>query len=57
MEYMISTNLNILNKVNEPTFVINNRKEVIHLILGTDKIGDLVTNWHESGEISLSDNR
>jgi len=56
MEYMVCTNLNILNKVNEPTFVIN-RKEVIHLTLGTDKIEDLVTNWHVSGEIFLSDNR
>jgi hypothetical protein len=30
-------------------------KEVIHLTLGTDKIVDLVTNWHVSDEISLSD--
>jgi hypothetical protein len=29
--------------------------EVIDLTLGTDKIGDLVTNWHVSDEISLSD--
>jgi len=52
-----STNLNILNKVNEPTFVINNWKEVIQLTQGTDKMGDLMINWHVSGEISLSDNR
>jgi hypothetical protein len=49
------TNLSILNKGNEPTFVIRNRKEVIDLTLGTDKIGDLVTNWLVSDEISLSD--
>jgi hypothetical protein len=55
MEYFISTNLSILNKDNERTFVISNRKEVIDLTLGTDKIGDLVTNWHVSNEISLSD--
>jgi hypothetical protein len=57
MEYLVSTNLNILNKGNEPTFVISNRKEVIDLTLGTDKIGDLVTNWHVSDDISLSDHR
>jgi hypothetical protein len=27
------------------------------LTLGTDKIGDLVTNWHVSDEISVSDHR
>jgi hypothetical protein len=57
MEYLVSTNLSILNKGNEPTFVISNRKEVIELTLGTDKIGDLVTNWHVSDEISMSDHR
>jgi hypothetical protein len=50
-------NLSILNKGNEPTVVITNRKEVIDLTLGTDKIGDLVTNWHVSDKISLSDHR
>jgi hypothetical protein len=39
MEYLVSTNLNILNKGNEPTAVISNRKEVIDLTLGTDKKG------------------
>jgi hypothetical protein len=57
MEYLVSTNLNILNKGNKPTFVISNRKEVIDLTLRTDKTGDLVTNWHVSDEISLSDHR
>jgi hypothetical protein len=44
MEYLDSTNLSILNKGNEPTFLISKRKEVMDLTLGTDKIGDLVTN-------------
>jgi hypothetical protein len=57
MEYLVSTNLNILNKGNEPSFVISNRKEVLHLTLGTDRIVDLMTNWHVSDEISLSDER
>jgi hypothetical protein len=54
---LVSTNLSILNKGNEPTFVLSNRKEVIDLTLWTDKIGDLVTNRHVSDEISLSDYR
>jgi hypothetical protein len=53
MEYLVGSNLSILNQSNEPTSVISNRKEVIGLTLGTDKIGDLVTNWHVSDEISV----
>jgi hypothetical protein len=34
MEYLVSINLSILNKGNEATFVISNRKEVIDLTLG-----------------------
>ena len=52
-EYLITTNLNILNKGYKHTFVISDREEVIiHLTLGTDKTRDLVTNWHVSHEIS-----
>ena len=57
MEYSVSINLNILNRENKPTFVISNRKEVINLTLGTDKIRVLVTKWHESDEISLANHR
>jgi hypothetical protein len=38
LEYLVSANLNILNKGNEPTFVVSNRQEVIDLTLGTDKV-------------------
>jgi hypothetical protein len=51
----VSSNLNILNHGNEPTFVVCNRKEVIDLTLRTSKIGNLVSDWHVSGEPSLSD--
>jgi methionine synthase II (cobalamin-independent) len=54
---LVSTNLSILNKGNEPTSAVSNRKEVIDLTLGTDKIGDLVTNWHVCDEISFSHHR
>jgi hypothetical protein len=48
MEFLVSSNLNILKCGNEPTSVIRNRKEVIVLTLGTNKIADLVSNWHVS---------
>jgi hypothetical protein len=57
LEYLVSANLNILNKGNEPTFVVSNRQEVTDLTLGTDKVVDLVSDWHVSDEISLSDHR
>jgi hypothetical protein len=55
MEFLVSLNLNILNHGNEPTFVVCNRKVVIDLTLGTNKIVNLVSNWHVSEEQSLSD--
>jgi hypothetical protein len=57
MEFLVSSNLNILNRNNEPTFVVRNRKEVIDLTLGTNKIGDLVSNCLVSDEPSFSDHR
>jgi hypothetical protein len=57
MESLVSSNLNILNSINELTFVVCNRKEVIELTLGTNKIGILVSNWHVYDKPSLSDHR
>jgi hypothetical protein len=37
MEYLVSTDLNILNRCNNPTFVISSWKEVIDITLRTDK--------------------
>jgi hypothetical protein len=53
MGYLVSININMLNKGKKPTFVISYRKRIIDLALGTDKIGDLVNNWHVFDEISL----
>jgi len=44
MTYLTGTKFNILNKGNERTFATSNMKKVIDLTLGTDKIGDLVSN-------------
>jgi hypothetical protein len=57
MEYLVSSNLNILNHGNEPIFVVRNRQEDIDLTLGTNRIGDLVSNWQISDDPSLSDHR
>jgi hypothetical protein len=53
----VSSNLNILSQGNEPTFVVHNKKDVTDLTPGTNKIGNLVSNWHVSGEPSVSDHR
>jgi hypothetical protein len=57
MEFLVSSNLNILNHGNEPIFVACNRKEVIDLTLGTNKIGILVSNRHVTDEPSLLGHR
>jgi hypothetical protein len=57
MEFLVSSNLDILNRSNKPALVAHNRKEVIDLTLWTNNIGDLVSNWHVSDEPSLSDHR
>jgi hypothetical protein len=50
----LSSNLNILNQGDKSVFLIHNRKEVIDLTLGANKIGNLINNWHVSNEPSLS---
>lgn len=50
----MSSNLNILNQVNKPTYAVHSMKEVIDLTLGNNKVGNLVSNWHVPDEPSLS---
>jgi hypothetical protein len=57
VEVLVSSNLNILNHGNEPTFVVWSRKEVTDFTLGANKIPNLLSNWHVSDESSLSDHR
>jgi hypothetical protein len=57
VEFLLSSNLNIFNHGIEPTFEVCNRTEVIDMTLGTNKIANLVSNWHVSDEQSLSDHR
>jgi hypothetical protein len=53
MEFLVSSNLNILNHVHKPTFVVCNRKEVTALTPDTNKTGNLVSNWHVSDDLSF----
>jgi hypothetical protein len=46
VEFLVNSNLNILNQSNGPTFVVCNRKEVTDLTPGTNKIGHLVTGMY-----------
>jgi hypothetical protein len=55
LEFLVSSNLNILNSGNEPTFVVCSRNEVIDLTLGTNKMVNLVIGMYL--EPSLSDHR
>jgi hypothetical protein len=57
MEYLASLNLNILNPGNEPTFEVCKRRDLTDLTLGTNKISNLVNNWHVSVELLMSDHR
>jgi hypothetical protein len=57
MKFLASSKLNVLNHGNIPIFVVCNRKGVIDLTLGTNKIVNLVSNWHVPDEPSLSDHR
>jgi uncharacterized protein affecting Mg2+/Co2+ transport len=42
--YLVSSNLNILNKGNEPTFLISNRQEITDLTPRTNEVGNPVND-------------
>lgn len=56
-QYLVISNLNMLNKGNQSSFVVHNRKQVTDSTLGTNKIGNMASNWRVSDEPSLSDHR
>ena len=57
VEFLFSTNLNVLNIGNEPTFVTRRSKTIIDLTLSTEPISSHIMNWHVSREASCSDHR
>lgn len=57
LEFLVSTEMEILNKGNSPTFVTRNRTEVLDITLASRNIANMVKEWHVSPEETLSDHR
>ena len=55
VEYLVTTQLDILNVGNTPTFSNAVREEVLELTLCTRNLTDRIANWRVSDEPSLSD--
>jgi hypothetical protein len=55
MEFLNSSNLEILNRGSEPTFCSGSRLEVTDITLGTFRLLESITDWKVSSEPSLSD--
>lgn len=56
-EYIASTNLDILNKGKEPTFVNRIRSQVLDVTFASQYSLDRITNWHISPQETLSDHK
>jgi hypothetical protein len=57
LEFLNSSNLEVLNKGSEPTFCTTVRREVIDITLGTYELLDSITELEVSSEPSLPDHR
>lgn len=57
VEYLFTTNLNIINTGSTPTFVNRRSKTIIDLTLATEETSKHISNWHVSSELSCSDHR
>ena len=57
LNYLLSTNLEVMNEGSEPTFVNSTRAEVIDMTLANSWSRDLVLGWNVSPEDSGSDHR
>lgn len=55
LEFIASTDLEIMNRGSKPTFVHANRREVLDITLATMSIADEVEDWRVSEKMSLSD--
>jgi Endonuclease-reverse transcriptase len=55
LDYTVSSNLEILNRGKEPTFVTRNRSEVIDIWLSSTTIWQDIVDWRVTGETSVSD--
>lgn len=57
LEYIATTDLVIMNRGIEPTFITKTRKEVLDITLASCSIQSKIKRWHVSPEDSLSDHR
>ena len=57
LDYLLSTNLEICNQGHEPTFVVQNRREVLDLTLASLNLAEEISYWRVDSTPSLSDHR
>jgi len=57
LEYLITTDLDILNTGKSPTFVVSNRQEVTDISLASNELAQEIINLKVTDEESLSDHR
>ena len=57
LEYLSTTELEILNRGSKPTFVTTRRQEVIDITLGSKKVAQAIKDWQVAEEVTLSDHR
>ena len=55
IDFILSSNLEILNRGNRPTFKNSRRQEVIDISVASLSLSDRINKWHVSEEQSLSD--
>jgi len=53
----MAKSLDIMNRVNRPTFVTSNRQEVIDITIATFHAGNFKKEWHVTEEVSCSDHK
>ncbi|XP_071054977.1 uncharacterized protein [Onthophagus taurus] len=57
LEFIFSSNLDILNRGSEPTFITARGQSVIDIILASMGISSSIHNWTVSDNVSMSDHR
>ena len=55
LQFLYNTNLDFLNRGCKPTFQNCNREEVIDITLASRNMGNAITGWRVSDEVSMSD--
>ncbi|CAH2088502.1 unnamed protein product [Euphydryas editha] len=57
VSFLLATNLNVINKGSEPTFVTSRSQTIIDLTLATEHVSSYISDWHVSDDVSGSDHR